>query len=153
VSEAALLDGGGHLFLEGGRLSLRAPGFFPPPGRDPFCCSRQSHRRNALPELGQDEHKGETTSPPPSVSFIYENVRERSRCICGLARYVREPRLRAPSPLCVRQDRDGVRLDDDDVRLRDDTRRPDDGDHLPDASGTLPWRYSLPTSLEKRCRL
>jgi hypothetical protein len=58
-------------------------------------------------------------SPPPFV-IIYESVRGRLRSACVLARYVREPRRRAPSPLCVRRDHDDARpgrdCDNDDQR-------------------------------------
>ncbi|MFZ3325113.1 MAG: hypothetical protein WA231_04135 [Methylocella sp.] len=47
-------------------------------------------------------------SPRPVV--IYENDRGQSWCVCGQARYGREPQLRAPSPPFARRVRDDGRL-------------------------------------------
>src|ERR1700730_16590781 len=72
-------------------------------------------------------------SPPPVV--ICENDRGRSWYVCGQARYGREPRPRAPSPLCARPARDDGPPDGDDARRRGgdrrrrgDARPPDVGD-------------------------
>src|SRR3984893_10540275 len=87
-------------------------------------------------ELRRDLYK----SPRPVV--ICENDRGRSWYVCGQARYVREPQLRAPSPLCARQDRGDGPPDDDDVRRRNGERPPGDDAHPPDASVTLPFTDS-----------
>jgi hypothetical protein len=102
------------------------------------------------PEAVGPTVKKEAMSPPPFV-ITYESVRGRSRSACVLARYVRELRRRAPSPLCVRRDHDDGRPGDDDAPLHGAARQPGDGAHWPNASVTLPWRYSSEPAFEKGC--
>jgi hypothetical protein len=102
------------------------------------------------PEAVGPTVKKEAMSPPPFV-ITYESVRGRSRSACVLARYVRELRRRAPSPLCARLDHDDGRPDDDDAPLRGAERQLGGGVRWPNASGTLPWRYSSQPAFAKGC--
>src|SRR5580704_6306010 len=67
----------------------------------------------------------------------------------GLARYVREPQLRDPSPLCARRDRDDGPPGGGDARQRGGERPPDGDAHPPDASVSLPFTVFLPESERK----
>jgi hypothetical protein len=89
----------------------------------------------------------ETATAVPRPIVTCENARGQSWCVCGRARYVLEPRLRAPSPLCARRDRDDGPPDGDDARRRDGERQPGGDAHLPDASVTVPFSDFLPILL------
>src|ERR1700720_1727685 len=89
--------------------------------------------------------------PPlsPRSVVIYENDRGQSWYVCGQARYVREPQLRDPSPLCARRHRDDGPPGGDDARQRGGERPPDGDAHPPDASVTVPFTILLPESERK----
>jgi hypothetical protein len=76
-------------------------------------------------------------------SLICENARGQFLYVDGQARYVREPQLRAPLPLCAGRDRDDGPPDGDDERRRGDERRRCGDADPPDASVTVPF-YDTP---------
>lgn len=82
----------------------------------------------------------------PLSLVICENDRGKSWYVCGQARYVREPQLRAPSPLYARRVRDDGPPDGDDARRRGGERRHCGDARRPDASVTVPFMLLLPES-------
>lgn len=67
------------------------------------------------------------------------NDRGQSSYVCERVRYVRELRLRAPSPLRVGRDREDEPPGDDGARQLGDEQTPKSDAHSPDASVTVPF--------------
>jgi Resolvase, N terminal domain len=98
-----------------------------------------------IPHLGRPRTRRDLYKSPLPL-FIFENDHGQSWCVCGQARYVREPQLRAASPPCARRVRDDGPPDGDDARQRGGERPPDGDAHAPDASVSVPFTLLLPES-------